>query len=112
MSSVETRHVSNGNGSHLMPIDCICQHNSDGDLIPLRIRLKDDEGLYQAYTIHECRQLEMTPGQLTPEKVDPSVYDLVYECHANVSGRDRMFRLYYNLRSTTPLWRINKTFVR
>ena len=71
-----------------------------------------DEGLYQAYTIHECRQLEMTPGQLTPEKVDPSVYDLVYECHANVSGRDRMFRLYYNLRSTTPLWRINKTFVK
>ncbi len=97
-------------GSRLMPVDCICQHNADGELIPLRIRIRDDDGEYQLYTIHECRQLELNPGQLTPEKVDPTIYDLVYECHVNDFGRDRKFRLYYNLRSTTHLWKINKTF--
>ena len=97
--------------SPLMAIDCICQHNADGELIPMRIRIMDDVGEYQSYTIHECRQLDTAPGQITPEKVEVTIYDQVYECHVYVFGQDRMFRLYYDLSSRIPVWKINKEFV-
>lgn len=97
-------------GSRLMPIDCIAQHNSDGELIPLRIRLMDDEGEYRSYTITECRRLDLSTGQYTADKVELTIYDLIYECHASVFGRDTVFRLYYNLKSTTPVWKMNKSY--
>lgn len=97
--------------SMLMPIDCIAQHSSDGELIPLRIRLMDDDGEYQSYTITQCRQLDYAPGHLTPENVELTSYDMVYECHVSVFGQDRLFRLYYNVKSTTPVWKINKSFM-
>ena len=97
--------------SPLVPIDVICQHNSDGNLIPLRIRTKDDEGDYHAYTIHKYRLLDLHPGSDNPDRVELTLYDIVYECHAYVFGRDRMFRIYYDLRSTSPVWQISRSCI-
>lgn len=36
-------------------IDFICQHKMDGDTIPLRIRLRDEDGELQEYTVKGYR---------------------------------------------------------
>ena len=95
----------------LMPIDVICQHNADGELKPLRIRIQDDTGEYQTYTIHDYKPLDVNPGTPTVDGISLTVYDLVFECHISVFGVDKQFRLYYNLKSTDPVWRINKTYL-
>jgi len=35
------------------PIDVICQHNKDGEIIPMRLRLCDDDGDNQTNNIWE-----------------------------------------------------------
>ena len=37
-------------------IDFICQHTMDGAVIPLRIRLKDEEGELQEFTVKGYRE--------------------------------------------------------
>lgn len=37
-------------------IDFICQHTMDGKIIPLRIRLRDEDGELQEYTIKGYRE--------------------------------------------------------
>ena len=32
-------------------VDVICQHSADGTIIPIRVRVKDEDGEYHAYTI-------------------------------------------------------------
>lgn len=36
-------------------IDFICQHSMDGSIIPMRIRLRDEDGELQEYTIKGYR---------------------------------------------------------
>lgn len=38
-------------------IDLICQHTMDGDIIPLKIRLKDEDGELQEYMVKGYRDL-------------------------------------------------------
>ena len=38
-------------------IDLICLHGTNGEVTPIRLRLKDEDGQYQAYTIKEYRDL-------------------------------------------------------
>lgn len=32
-------------------VDVICQHKTDGTIIPLRIRVKDEDGIYQEFNL-------------------------------------------------------------
>ena len=32
-------------------VDVICEHKADGNIIPMRFRLMNDDGVYEAYTI-------------------------------------------------------------
>ncbi|MBR1508952.1 MAG: hypothetical protein IJ619_13220 [Eubacterium sp.] len=36
-----------GHDQHL--VDVICQHNKDGSMIPMRVRLTDEDGAVQTY---------------------------------------------------------------
>lgn len=38
-------------------IDFICQHKTDGSIIPLRIRLRDEDGEPQEYTVRGYRDV-------------------------------------------------------
>ena len=39
-------------------VDVICQHCRDGTIIPMRVRLKDEEGMLQSYTIKGYRKVD------------------------------------------------------
>ena len=43
----------------MLPVkaDVICLHTKDGNVVPLRIRVADEDGLLQAYSIKEYRDV-------------------------------------------------------
>ena len=86
------------------PVDVICQHCRDGRMIPLRVRVKDEEGEYQAYTIKAYTDLTHLGTRSMPDGVFVKDNTLVYECEISVFGRKKMIRLYYEPEDT--VWRM------
>ena len=78
------------------PIDVICQHSQDGTIVPLKIRVRDDDGEYQAYMIQGFREEERRGGITTKDGVYINSHVTVYECQIT-TGR-------------TPLWNSTSTF--
>ena len=78
------------------PIDVICQHSQDGTIVPLKIRVRDDDGEYQAYMIQGFREEERRGGITTKDGVYVNSHVTVYECQITTVGHKRRIRLYYN----------------
>ena len=81
------------------PIEVICQHCKDGSIIPIKIRLQDEDDLYQVYMIKSYRQLEKGSSILPSEGF---IYGdvLRYECKIEVFGVQNRIRLHYNKSQT------------
>ncbi|MCR5153966.1 MAG: hypothetical protein K6B75_03870 [Lachnospiraceae bacterium] len=80
-----------------IPTDVICQHKTDGGIIPLRIRFTDDDGLRQIYTIHSYREMNpFTDGYRLPSGVDVTSYMKKFECKITVFNEQRTINLLYN----------------
>ena len=45
-------------------IDVICQHTKEGDIIPLRIRLVDEDGMLQTYNIKSYKDRTVHSGYI------------------------------------------------
>ncbi|MBO7387621.1 MAG: hypothetical protein J6Z09_10555 [Lachnospiraceae bacterium] len=91
----------------LRPVDVICQHSRDGTISPMRIRMVDDDGEYQTYTIKGFRDMSHQGTKEMPDGVYISDRTLVYECNIMTFGRQRMIRLYYEPTSTA--WKMTAT---
>ena len=78
------------------PIDLICCHAIDGGITPLRIRVKDEDGQYQAYAVREYRDLSHQGTRFMPDGVYVSDNTLIFECKILVFGREKKVRLYSN----------------
>ena len=104
------------------PIDVICQHSQDGSIVPLKIRVRDDDGEYQAYMIQGFRRQDVVKGSgeyglpahgragyetetmrserrggiTTKDGVYINSHVTVYECQITTFGHKRRIRLYYN----------------
>lgn len=82
-------------------IDVICQHSRDGGVIPLRIRVPDDEGALHAYTIKEYRDLSHRGAYTTPDGLYVTNNIDLFECRIVVFGQRKTVRLYYNRTENT-----------
>lgn len=76
--------------------DVICQHTRDGRIIPLKIRLRDDDGEYQTYLIQGYRDLTTYSSYNMPDK--SNVYNHIwrFECKINVFNHIKIIKLSYN----------------
>lgn len=79
-----------------IPVDVICQHSQDGALIPIRIRMKDAEGLFQTYTVKEFKDLSHLGSRLMPDGVYVTDDIFVFECKITVFDTKKLIRLYYD----------------
>ena len=86
------------------PVDVICQHSKDGTIIPMRLRVKDEEGEYQTYTIKEYRNLSTAGTYTLPNGVHVSQGAFVFECTLFVFGQAKLINLYYEPGDT--IWKI------
>ncbi|MCR5108972.1 MAG: hypothetical protein K6B28_12520 [Lachnospiraceae bacterium] len=86
------------------PIDVICQHTTEGYLIPIKLRFRDDEGEYQSYRIKSYKDL-YHKGQFTlPNGIIATNSILPYECRIDIFGRERSILIYYNCDDN--IWRL------
>lgn len=70
-------------------IDVICQFTRDGNIIPMKIRMPDDEGELQEYRIKEYREVEILAGV-------SSGGDAAFECKIEVYRRVRIIKILYS----------------
>ena len=77
------------------PIDVICQFNRDGGIIPLRVRIVEDDGEYHSYTIQSYRDMSYRGAYTTSGGVFVCNDILLFECNIEVLGAKRMIQLYY-----------------
>ena len=97
MSSVETGQI---------PVDVICQFNSDGKIIPFRIRIKDDDGGFHIYTISEYKDLSHRGQMVNPDgmEVHTDVYE--FDCEITVLKKKRHVRLFYKTSAYASEWSV------
>ena len=78
-------------------LDVICEHKADGEIIPLRIRIRNEEGEYLAFSVREYRDLSHRGNYTTGDGVFVSNNTLVFECRIEVFGSKKTVRLYYDV---------------
>ena len=69
-------------------IDVICQFTRDGNIIPMKIRMQDDEGELQEYRIKAYKEVEVLSGV--------SSGDAAFECKIEVYGSVRIIKILYS----------------
>ena len=69
-------------------IDAICQYNKDGTIIPIKIRIQDENGEYQIYTILSSRIISKGTIML-PNEVVVTESILRFACTINVFGCEK-----------------------
>ncbi len=80
----------------LKPVDVICEHSRDGKICPIKIRIVDEDGEYQIFTIKGYRDMSHQGTREMPDGVYVTNETLIFECQIVVFGHKRLVRLYYN----------------
>ena len=73
----------------LSAVDVICQHSRDGAMLPIKIRIVDEDGEYQTYKVKTFRDLSHQGTREMPDGVFVTNRTLVYECDIIAFGRKR-----------------------
>ncbi len=85
-------------------VDVICEYKADGKVIPMRFRLINEYGVYEAYTIKGYRQIFKQETYTTPDGITVCSKDRVYECRVLILDMYRTVRLYFNTDNNS--WKI------
>ncbi len=85
-------------------IDVICQFTRNAEIIPIKIRITDEDGVRQEYSIQAYK--DTTPGQtnVQPNGVKVSPDNKIFLCKINTFNSSRQIKLFYN--SHEHLWRL------
>lgn len=76
-------------------IDVICQHCKDGSIIPIKIRVQDEEQIYHTYMIKSYLELA-SDEVLLPNEVMVTSNIRRYDCKIEVFGMPKRIVLHYN----------------
>ena len=76
--------------------DVICQHTRDSAIIPLKIRVEDEDGEFQTYSVKQYKRLNAGGMIILPNEVNVSSHIRYFECKINVFGKEKVVRLSYN----------------
>ena len=85
--------------------DVICQHNCDGGIIPLKIRITDDDGEFQTYKIKAYKNLTHCSKSTLSSETNLIDHIWKFECKIEVFGRERRINLMYNAYDNK--WRVS-----
>ncbi|MBO4456573.1 MAG: hypothetical protein J5802_02510 [Butyrivibrio sp.] len=85
-------------------VDVICQHKSNGEVIPLRFRLMNEDGQYENYTIKGYRNISHPGPYTTPDGLHVSSSTYIFECVVVVLDYKKKVRLYFEPHNCK--WRI------
>lgn len=87
-------------------IDVICQHTKEGGIIPMRIRLNDEDGMVQTYNIKSYKDTSSHGSYCMPNGMWGSTYIWTFECKILVMDVLRPIKLFYH--AGDGVWTIQK----
>lgn len=87
-------------------VDVICQHTREGNMIPIKVRIQDEEGEYQTYVVKGYKDLSHKGSYTMPNGVAATSSIFPFDCKINVFDSEKIIHLYYN--SHEHIWRIRK----
>lgn len=77
-------------------VDVICQHKSDGSIIPMKVRIQDDDGEFQVYLIKSYKTLTQPGDCILPSGVTTTTHTWQFECKISVFDVEKRIKLFYN----------------
>ena len=82
-------------------VDMICQLNKDETIIPMKMRLVDEDGMLQEFQIRGYRIVNTDGDYKLPSGLHVSSNGMfqLYECKILILGRERVVRLIFNKRN-------------
>ena len=87
-------------------VEVICQHTKKNRIIPLRIRLEDEDGIEQTYNIKSYKDVTCHDGYTLPNGVKVTSGHWTFECKILVFDTLKVIKLFYNPRDNA--WTIAK----
>lgn len=84
--------------------DVICMHKRDGTIIPIKIRIEDDDGEFQTYKIKAYKDLTHYGNCTLPNGISISNYMWEFECKIEIFNIEKRIILHYNIRDNS--WRV------
>ena len=84
-------------------IEVICQHKTDGRILPIKIKFADEDGEYQVYRVLSFR--ECAPGEASytlPNEINATRILRRFDCRIHVFSKEKTVILLYN--TTTGKW--------
>ena len=84
--------------------DVICQHRRDGSIVPLKVRIMDDDGEFQTYQIRAYKDLTHPGDLMLPNGVRTISKHWHFECKIVVFEHERRLKLMYD--SDSGIWRV------
>jgi len=76
------------------PVDVILQNNTDGTIIPLRLRLEGEDGEKKQYRIMAYMDLSHQGARTFADGVYISNRDLAFRCKVLINDQIRIVNLY------------------
>ncbi len=76
-------------------VDVICEHKSDGSIIPIRFQILDEDGSYQRFTVKGYRLNEITGAFTSRDHLFVTNDTKIFECKIEVLGYKKTVRLYF-----------------
>jgi len=86
-------------------VDVICEHKSDGSIIPLKFRFMNEDGEYDTFTVKGYRESKRKSTYTTADGIYATDSTTIFECMITVLGMKRVVKLYYDPRTNTT-WRL------
>ncbi len=86
--------------------DVICQHKTDGTIIPLKIRITDEDGEYQVYNIKSYKDVSNRTAYTMPNgaSVAPANHLWKFECKICAFNTLKRIQLFYNANENS--WKV------
>lgn len=85
-------------------LDVICQFTSKGEVIPMRIRVKDEDGEFQTFNIKAYKELS-SPGEYSsPYGTLVHSSNWTFSCKIQVFDQLKTIKLFYNTKEN--LWKL------
>lgn len=93
---METFHANRDGGIMEKSLDIICQHLSNGDIIPIKVRLADEDGEFHIFQVKSYKVIDRPGDVCLPNLVNTTVSLWTFECKILVFGNLKIIRLHYN----------------
>jgi len=87
-------------------IDVICEHKHDGTTIPIKFRLMNEDGIWEAYTIKSYKPNTNNSTHTTKDGIYVNATTEIYECKVVIFGLERIVRLYHSPKGALVEWQL------